>query len=410
MSAPAAAQTATPTLPNVTAAPTPTGSTASEASTYTLAPKGFPLGVWRLFPTLETLGNYDDNVFLSEKDRQADYFFRETPQFLLRSDWSRHEADLYGAASFYQYTSLNHQDHLDWDAGGDARLDILRGITLSGNGSYSVEHDANSSPDQPTDALSPDQFAVTQSNVTFSYNPYRFGLTLGGSLERYDYDPSLLVNGATSSNSDRNEVLYDSFVKTSFQIFSGYSFFLQGTENSEHYDLAVDRSGLRRDNDGYGGDAGFDLLITNLIRGEIFGGYLKQQFKAPFHDESGLTYGANLDWFPTPLWTFHLTASRALNGTVLATASTEDDRTVQVKADFRARSDVVITGAETFLDSKFDGSPRDDLYTTSQLMLAYYLNHWASVELSDTFQIRGSTVSGENFDDNVAMIGLRLQE
>src|SRR5579883_1206574 len=88
-----------PVLSEVTAAPVPVGSLASEGNQVPFSPKGMPLGAFRLFPTVETVGDYDDNVYLSSTDRIGDYFFRETPEFMLRSGWSRHLLDVYSSSS-----------------------------------------------------------------------------------------------------------------------------------------------------------------------------------------------------------------------------------------------------------------------------------------------------------------------
>ncbi len=388
----------------------PLGSEASQASVVSYAPKGMPFGAFRLFPTIEVTGDYDDNVFLAETGKEGDYFFRETPQFMFRSDWSRHLLDVYGAASMSQYTALTDEDHIDWNAGADGRLDIYQGVSLAASGSYSVDHLTNSSPDQPTNAKTPGEFSIVHSNATLSYNPYHFGFYLGGTFDRDVYDPSQLVNGTLQSNADRNEDTYTANAKASYEISPGYAVFVQGTGNSTTYDMTLDRSGLDRDTQGYGANGGVDLLVTNLIRGQAFVGYLTQRYKTPFTEVTGLNYGANVDWFATPLWAFHLMASRALNGTVLATASTEDDRSVQLSSDLRAESDIVVTGQVGYLDAKFEGSPRDDRYITGRLGVSYYLNPAVAAEISDTYQVRSSTASGENFNDNVAMVGLKFQE
>lgn len=363
-----------------------------------------------MFPTAEAVGNYDDNVFLSGADIKSDYFARETPQLLLHSDWTRHEFDVYAAGSFYQYSLFPGQDHIDWDAGTDGRLDIYQGLTASGSASYAVEHLANSSPDQPISVKSPTEFSIAQSSATLAYNPYHFGIYLGGTLARYIYEPSKLVGGGTSDNSDRNEDLYTAFAKTSYEISPGYALFAQANGNLGQYDETLDRSGLNRDTRGLTANAGIDMLVTNLIRGQAFAGYLDQRYKAPFKEVSGLNYGANVDWFATPIWTFHLIASRTLSGTTLQQASSEDDRTVTASADYRVESDLVATASATYLDAGFDGSARTDRYLTGRALLTYHINPWFGVELSDTFQTRNSTVVGQNFNDNIVMLGLKYQD
>jgi hypothetical protein len=38
------------------------------------------------------------------------------------------------------------------------------------------------------------------------------------------------------------------------------------------------------------------------------------------------------------------------------------------------------------------------------------LNPWLGIELTDTYQIRDSSVSGQGFSDNIVMVGLKFQE
>jgi hypothetical protein len=410
ISAPALAQTTTPVSAEATAAPAPAGSFVSQAFVDPYTAKGVPLGGFRLFPTMEAVGNYDDNVFLSALDPKSDFFARETPQLMLHSDWSRHEFDIYGAGSFYQYSAFPGQDHVDWNAGADGRLDIYQGLALSGNGSYAEEHLANSSPDQPITVKSPTAFTIAQSGATLAYNPYHFGFNFGGQFNRYIYEPSKLIGGGTSDNSDRNQDLYTAFAKASYEVSPGYAVFAEANGNLNQYDERVDRSGLDRDNEGYNADLGVDMLVTNLIRGQAFAGYLDQHFKGAFRPQTGLNFGANVDWYATSLWTFHLVASRTLTGTTLSQASTEDDKQVQVSADYRLTSYITVNGSATYLDAGFDGSPRNDQYLTGRILLTYHLNPWFSVNLSDTFQTRNSTVNGQNFNDDTAMLGLKFQE
>lgn len=408
---PVFAQTvAEPGSPESSSVATPPRPSAFVTATDPYAAKGLPLGGFRLYPTIEVTGDYDNNVYLTETNPKDDFFARETAQAMLHSDWSRHELDIYAAGSFYQYVSLPLQDHIDWDGGADGRLDIYQGLSLSGSGSYSAEHLANSSPDQSTSAKTPTPFSIVQSNATLSYNPYHFGFYMGGAFTRFVYEPSKLINGTLGDNSDRNEDSYSGFAKASYEFSPGYAVFVQGNENLTHYDLPLDRSGLDRNNQGYTANAGLDMLITTLIRGQAFVGYMDQRYKSPFSDVTGINFGANVDWAVTSLWTIHLLASRSLNGTVLATASTEDDKSAQLSADYRLESNITITGSAMYLDATFDGSNRTDQYVEPRLQVTYHMNPWIGIELSDTYQRRFSTTVGQNFTDNIAYLGLKFQE
>jgi hypothetical protein len=411
LASPAHAQTvAAPGSAESTSAPAPSQPSAFVTATDPYAAKGIPVGGFRLYPTIQVTGNYDDNVYLTQTDTRDSFFGVETPQALFHSDWSRHELDVYASGSFYQYEAYPLQDHIDWNGGGDGRLDIYQGLTLSGSGSYAVEHLANSSPDQPTDAKTPSEFSIVQSSATLAYNPYHFGFYLGGNFARYVYDPSKLINGGIQDNNDRNDDTYSGFAKVSYEFSPGYAVFVQGNDNVAHYDLPLDSSGIDRNNSGYSANLGVDMLITTLIRGQIFAGYLDQRFKSPFSQVTGLNYGANVDWAVIDLLTLHLIASRSLNGTTLATASSEDDKSVQLSADYQFRSNITLSGGATYLDATFDGSPRADRYITPRVSVTYHMNPWIALVLTDTFQRRDSTVAGQDFDDNIATVGLKFQE
>lgn len=407
---PAFAQNApAPVSAETSSAPT-LGSLAAQAYVDPYAPKGIPVGGFRLFPTIEAVGDYDDNIYLSHVDQKASFFSKETPGLLLRSDWSRHQVEIYESGSFYQYANYGGQDHIDWNAGGDGRLDIYQGLNLTANGSYTEEHIANSSPDQPITVKSPTEFAVTESGATLAYNPYHFGFDLGGTFARYVYNESKLVGGGTSDNSDRNSDLYTAFAKASYEVSPGYAVFAQATGNSAGYDERFDRSGEVRANHGFTANAGVDMLVTNLIRGQAFVGYLDQRYEAPFKDVSGIDFGANVDWYVSTLWTLHLVGARNLTNTTLINASAEDDRQAQLSADYRLTSYIVMTGSVTYLDASFDGSNRDDQYITGRVQAVYHLNPWIGVTLSDAYQTRSSTVAGQSFNDNIVTLGLQFQE
>lgn len=370
--------------------------------------KGIPLGAFRLYPALEVTGSYDDNIYRTQTGTKDDFIVAEIPGFVLQSGWSRHLLELYGSFDGNQYLTHGSEDNNNWSMGGDGRLDIVRSVDLVGGGSYTVLHLARTSPDQPGNAKSPTEFATTQGNAAFEYHPYHFSFTVGGTYTRWDYDPTKMIGLPDLSNADRNEDLYTGFVKGSYEFSPGYAAYVQATYNDAVYDLHTDRTGLHRNNNGATYVAGLDMLVTDLIKGQVFVGYLSQNYKAPLVNISGFDWGANVDWDASPLWTFHLTASRMLNGTTIALASAEDDESVRVGVDYSLRRNVLLQAHVGYIDSVFNGSSRDDKYTDAGLGAQYMMNEHASLQLNYDFQHRNSTVGGQNFDDSTVSLGLNL--
>lgn len=385
-----------------------------QAETQAYEAKGLPLGSFRLFPTLQLAGDYDDNIFRTDTNTKGDFIFLEQPGVTLKSQWSRHELNLYAALAGFQYATHSSENRVDWHAGGNGRLDILRGIDLSGGGSYSVLHEVRFSADQPGGAKSPTRYSLTQADAALNYNPYRFGFRVGGTFAHYDYAattlislPPIVIPELFNNDRDRNE--YVGFARASFEFSPGYAFFLLFDDKIVRYDNVPDRNGLDRNNHGYSIDGGLDMSLTNLIQGRFFGGYLSQKYHAPLTNVSGFNFGADLTWTPTPLWTVNLTASRTLNGTTINTASAEDDRLVRLTADYSFRRNVLIEGSFAYNDANFRGSARDDKYSLFGIGLKYLMNRYMNAQLRYEHQHRNSTIAGQDFDDNAVTAGLNLQ-
>jgi hypothetical protein len=371
------------------------------------APKGIPLGGFRLFPTLDLGTTYDDNIYLTQTQKQGDLVFQEEPGFLLKSQWQRNELDLYGAMTAFQYVTNTSEDHIDGTVGGNGRLDVWQGTDISGGASYSILHLANSSPlliDVPTH---PSQFAQTAANAAFTYQPYHFGFSAGVNFTRYDFDPTQFT-GFSVNNSDLDENIYNPYLKLFYEFSPGYSVFVRGDYNAQVYDQTRDRNGLRRNSDGDSINAGLQMKVTPLVSGQVFAGYLQQRYEAPFGNVSGVDFGANVDWTPTAFWTFHLTASRSLNETIIASASTEDDEMARLGVDYAVLRNLTVSAQASYWYATFPGSSRIDRYPEAGVSVTYYMTHGVSATASYVFQKRDSTVFDQNFNDNRIMLDVNL--
>jgi hypothetical protein len=371
--------------------------------------KGLPLGGFRLFPTLQLGLDYDDNVYRTQTNTKNDIYFVQVPGFSLQSQWGQHELDLYGSISSYQYSSSQHETHVDGTIGANGRLDVYRGVDVISGGSYEVHHEQRISPDQPGFAKKPTRYELERINAAFEYRPYQFHFTLGGTYTHYNYFNTIMLFAPPLNNDDRDRDEFEYHAKGAYEFSPGYAAFVQVGERDVQYSMTFDRNGLRRDNHGYSVNGGLDMAITDLIQGEVFAGYLDEQYKNPLPNISGFDFGANFDWNVDPLWTLHLTASRLLNGTTISGASAEDDQSARLTADFKPEPDLTFEGYIEYLDENFNGTVRDDRYTTAGLVVKYLMNHNMNLEGGYDYQKRDSTVTGQDFNDNHLFVGLNLQ-
>jgi hypothetical protein len=378
-------------------------------------PKGLPLGGFRGFLTADLHGGYDDNVVRQDIGlSRGSAFFDEKLGAVLQSQWSRHALAIYGNVDAMQYTALPHESQTNFTAGGDGQYDISRGIDATAGGSFAALHEARQSPEQPGNALDPTAYRQGDARYALEYHPYSFAVQVGGSYQRKDYSATRISGGSLLSNTDRNEDLYGAFVKTAYEFSPGYAAFVRADYNDRSFDLLLDRNGFHRASHGYDVNGGLDLMLTDLLRGEVFVGYIIQNYKGtvlkPLQNISGVDYGVSLDWYATPLLTVHATAAHTVNDTILSGASASEDQSGGVSADYEFAENIIIQGNAGYRDSQYSGGVRDDKYTDVGIGMKYLLNHYMSLNAGYTFENRKSSVVGANYDDNILTLGLTLQE
>lgn len=371
--------------------------------------KGLPLGAFRLFPTLAFDDVYDSNVFRRNTGRQDDFYYVLSPGLDLVSQWSRHKLELKASLDHYEYRDQGHEDHTDFNVGMDGRLDILRGLSADGSVSYRQLHELRTSQDQSATALTPTLFSVLHADGDIARALGKFGLTVGGTYDRYLFDPTFLVGGTVLNNKVRNRREYEIYGKASYEFSPGYAAFVRGSYNNRSYDLKADRNGFDRDSNGYRIDAGLAAALTQLVEGNVFAGYVRQSFKAPLTDVNGFDFGAGLDWYPTELIAVHLKAQRLIGETTILNASSNDAKSVKGTIDYAFRRNVVLAAEGGYESDRFSGSGRTDKIATAGVSAKYLTNEYVQFHLKYEFNRRTSNLTGAGYSDNMVTLGLGLQ-
>ena len=401
-------------------------------------PKGMPVGGFRLFPTMDILGVYDDNVFKTPSPTIGSFYFVERPELRLASQWGRHELDLYAGTELFEYTHTTSENQTNWNVGGNGRYDIYTGVDFVGDGSFQILHEPRTSPDLqalPEFPAQPTMYARTKLDAAVEYHPYHFSLAVGGGFERLDYSPTKLVQPPgcvdplicppVQDNSDRNRDDWTGFAKAGYEFSPGYAVFVRANYDTRGFDLFLDTrdpgaigGGIHRASNGWSVDAGLDMEVTHLIVGKVYGGYLEQHYHDPNlpANLTGFDFGANLTWTPTALWTVKLDAAHVVNDTTVfvpGPAAAENDQQVELTVGYFPLPylDVELKGG--YLNSDFSGTTRTDNYFNAGASAKYILNEYAAIKVAYVYEHRDSSGNGGsdlNFADNEFTIGLVLQE
>jgi len=389
------------------AATTPAAEASGDQSRFQA--KGLPLGDFRLFPTLDVDAAYDDNVFRTSLEPVSDYFFVLSPALVLRSEWERHMFEIKANLDQYQYVRLDHESHTNFDVSADGRLDLLRGLTADATVAYDVLHLERGDPNMPIQALEPTRYSDLHAVADVEQYLGPFGLRAGATFDRIDYSATPLIGGGSFDNSFQDRNAYTAYVKADYEFSPGYAVFTQATYDNIIYDQTPDPFGFDRSSNGIRVDAGLDMQVTNLIEGNIFAGYLKQNYEAPLNSPSGVDYGATLTWFPTGLVTVRLAAQHLIEETIIQNAAAADAQLVSLNADYQFRHDIILTAGGAYANDDFSGTARIDQVITGNLSAKYLLNEYIFAKASFVHTDRSSTLTGFGYRDNTVMIGLGFQ-
>lgn len=370
--------------------------------------KGLPLGAFRLFPTLDLGGGYTDNVFFTPSATNQDWFYSISPEVRLKSQWAEDSVVIYGGLQSVEYDKFSSQDVTNWNVGGSTRLVVTRDTDLRANTYYDAMHEPLSSPESPGSAAKPTEYRLYHADLAVDHKPNRFGMSLGASTDDYSYDPTSLVGGGKLNNRDRDENIYTVYGRASYDFSIGYRGFVGASYDDRNFILPVDRNGFDRDSSGYQVNAGVDMLLTRLVRGQLYVGYQTEDYKAPLRDVNTLNYGVDINWYATQLMTVHVSATRAIDDTSLVGASASSDQTVIAGIDYEVLRDVIVGADFYYTDSDFIGTKRRDTIPGVGLTGKWLINRYLSLDATYSYGDRNSNAVGQDYSNNVFALHLTV--
>lgn len=375
--------------------------------------KGVPLDSFRLYPSLDVTGTYDDNIFRLA-NASDDFYFTTSPTLRLASVWGRHFFEVYGGLNEYDYLNYTGENLVDWKVGTAGRIDISRAASIKLDAFHGYMHELWSSPNNLAGfQAAPNRFYQSGADVAINYTPNRFGVLLFGQFDRYNYQTTPAVGGGVLFNDDRDQYQYKGSLKLSYDFSPGYSAFAQVEIDNRQFDSLLDRSGLNRSSTGYHYDGGLDVKLSQLLTAEVFAGYMSQKFgtrgvTTPLPSVTGLDYGAKLDWYVDPTLTVHLSGERSLEDVVIAGASVSDNKSVALSADYEFLRNVLLQAHVGFTEARFVGTTRTDSYPSTGIGIEYLMNRHTALKLGYDFEKRSSSVATRKYNDNRLTINLQL--
>ena len=243
-------------------------------------PLGIRVGSFLLKPALEVTRGYDNNPSHGSNG-QASGFTVVEPTLKMQSQWSQHEFGLDLRGSYSDYDKLSSLSRPMLDTKAHSRIDVSRDTAINTEARLFLSTDYPGSPNLPVGFAKLPVFTSygLTTGLTQRYN--RLELTAKASVDQTRYQQTLLVDGSTSSNQDRDFNQYGGAVRASYEVFPGVKPFVEVGADTRIHDLQFDRDGLQRDSKSLTPRVGTTFDIARRLTGEISVGYLTRKFEDP---------------------------------------------------------------------------------------------------------------------------------
>ena len=380
-------------------------------------PLGIRAGTLLLKPSIEVTRGYDTNPSHTSTGKGSAYTVVE-PALKARSEWATHEFGLDARANYSQIDQLSSLNRPMADAKTYLRLDASRDTAFNIEGRYLLSTDYPGSPNVQADFAKLPIFQTygTSAGVTQHFN--RFEVLAKASYDRTQFQNSLLTDGTTSSNHDRDFNQYTGQLRGSYEVFPGVKPFVEMAADMRRHDLQFDRNGFQRDSNVLIPRVGTTFDIAKKFTGEVSVGYLERRYEDPnLLPVRGIIYDAALKWEVTGLTTATLLASSRADESVVSGWSGALRRDLGIQVDHALRRWLIWTvkagyGFDDYISDPCtcaNGQMRADTRVSLGSAITYKLSREFWLKAEYRYDQLRSNAAGVDYSANAVLIGLKLQ-
>ena len=279
-------------------------------------------GGFEIYPQVETLVDFVDNLYVTELAQVDDVAVSVMPRVDVRS--RRPDRDIFLRAQVGYETYLDNQaeDRLTFLIRGRGRFGL--GTLTRPFVGFQVNRNNSSSRELMDFRYSAQPLTVTtlRANAGLERD---FGPITGvveGTFQSADYGGAVVIGGVALDGGFRDFKVYGGRAQLGYSRFAGQRVYIQFAANRRDFSGAASDPRLPADflrdrsSEGFQLEAGYAASLTELLQVDIRAGYLRQEFDDPAVPVTkGLSFEGQLLWSPTALTTVSVRGSRSIDNT-----------------------------------------------------------------------------------------------
>jgi hypothetical protein len=374
---------------------------------------GIPVSTFLMYPRLNVITGYNDNLFATETNSQGSVFAQIQPSVSLRSQWSQHELDLTTHASINRFFDHDSENTEDYGAQLFGRLDVLASTKLNGGVSYDLETEPREAETATRNTIAPVQYGLWTAQASGSRQFNRLQVSLSGTWDSYNYINGVDGNGNVVDEHFRNVQDMGETLRADYALSPDTALFVSGNLNQHMYSVQPPLVPNNFNSHGYEVLGGVNFQVTSLMTGEVGIGYFQQDFPHVLNqDLGGFALHGTLQWFPTELTTVTLKVNRLVQDSAIQFSSGYVDTGGLLEVDHELRYNVILSGLFSYNHDSYQGLDRTDERWTAGIGAKYLFTREVGVGLNFNHdsQVSSGVDRFINFDINRVMLNLVLQK
>ena len=403
-----------PQPPAIRGVPIYAGQTVLERPRPEFDPIGIRFGDYFWYPRAEADLAYNDNIFATPTATASDFIARLQPSFDLLSSLPRHALNFHAGAAIDHYLEHSSEDTEDGFGAVDGRFDVTAGSSFYGGARIARLHEPRTSPNSPGNTAEPGLYNAFDGNAGYRQTGLRLGYQFDFAVHREDRQAVPLIGGGLLPQSARNLFIYEGAVRVNYDILPDFQAFARFAENIRAYDHSL-MGAPTRNSQGSRADIGLTVQPAGLIYGEIYAGYLQQDFRSPaLAPISGIDAGGRIVWNVTRLTTVRLEGLRTIEESSAAIGVASSGylhSEVTARLDHELLRNLLLDFKAGYSNDAFYGISRTDENYLAGAAVKYLVNRNLYLGASYDFQERssGGPARGPGFTQNIVMLRASTQ-
>ena len=403
-----------PQLPAPGEQPISLGQTVTSRPHPEFDPIGLRLGNFFWFPRAELDESYNSNIFATTTRPTYDLITALQPSFDLLSNFPRNSVNLHGSSALQVYADHPAQNTQTGSVSVDGRLDVTAGSSLYGNAQVAHPYISYGSPNSPGNIAEPVTYWDYIARAGYVQGLRRFSYQVDVGVEAAQYNAAPHVGGGELPQSSQDTTISSAALRTGYELVPDYVAYIRVGGSLYNYWHATHNNSST-----YRVDLGLQILPRHLIYGQVYTGYLIQNFGRSSPGSTSVPdYGGRLVWNVTPLTTLTFNGLRTFqtgnfsNPTMAIPGSAGNGylaSTIVVNADHELMRNLLLNLNVGFENDSFQGITRTDNVFTAGAGLRYLVNRNLFLGGSFSYYQRSSTLAGASYTQNILMLQVGTQ-